>query len=410
MTKNLREAVRELKTDLFSLVNLVNEGKIKCCGNESGEIYFNDEEFKEYKNKLFAPEKKEITTGQIEERYQCIAQLVGKLAAKKIRAINPQIFQEEEKTFNQYYAHLNRVLEKLKEIYEGEKMPRLREHRPEYFPGRFSGSQRLGKLEKEIEPEYSKKVEEKEARKFYLNCIGFHEKVADEMIKDEKTASSKQLGERIDALEKMFEKEKYIVNHLFIENPELLQQAYPFQKYTTLLEALIEKIRQHYQDDLPNGFNYLVWPEKFASMDKLNELNEKIGQEVVQEAVKEDEIEWEKDIQTKYDPKINAELEQQGFNVDMVEAVILVGFGLKGKIRPFGKKYWPEEHIRKRVMRRLKGKNTAKIYDQTLSQLIKASVVLKAGGRSQGDCYSINPSFDEVPECLRNYLKIIYSK
>ena len=297
----------------------------------------------------------------------------------------------------------------------------LIDHQPPE-PEQIIGDEKQERAEREEEQraaaEIGKLVDENELLRtkieYLTELLKYSSDAAKELASKPTTVSQEELERRITRLDSIFSLSNFqngergaIVASIFHANPELLEASFSFNKYESRLGLAISALCESYPENLPEEFDYVKHPERFATLESLKVVNKKL-RGIKPEATPNDEDR----PSLEYDSSLIQRIEAEGIDFKMLDNIIWHGFRPQSKIKPFGDSFIPEKHIQKRVARRYKGgltRERSRLYKIFFNQLVQDGVIKEAPGRSQGKCYSLaSLSERSFPDYLMPYLMEVY--
>ena len=249
---------------------------------------------------------------------------------------------------------------------------------------------------------------------YLTGLLHYDEDAATELASKPTIVSPEELERRITRLKSIFSLSNFqngergaIVASLFHANPELLEASFSFHKYEGRLGLAVRALQESYPENLPEEFDYVQHPERFATLEDLKAVNKEL-RGIKPEATPNDEDQ----LSPEYDSSLIQRIEAEGIDFKMLDNIIWHGFRPQSKIKPFGDSFIPEKHIQKRVARCYRGgltRERSRLYKKFFNQLVQDGVIKVASGRSQGKCYFLaSLSERSLPEYLMPYLMKVY--
>jgi hypothetical protein len=194
-------------------------------------------------------------------------------------------------------------------------------------------------------------------------------------------------------------------------NVGILIAGFDFGAYQAKLASTLENISSEYTGEVPDFYNPLKAPQNFTDVGALENVARVLKKAIIRKErdVRRAGASPDREYYTQYTSETVKAVEDNGFNLGMVCAIVERGLNVSGR-KGFAGNTLSAEVLRRKVSGFYNGKFDGRVYENNLRGLITCGAMLERD-RSGKIAYSLAIKLpDSVPASIREVLQPFYSQ
>jgi hypothetical protein len=194
-------------------------------------------------------------------------------------------------------------------------------------------------------------------------------------------------------------------------NVGILIAGFDFGVYQAKLASTLENISSEYTGEVPDFYNPLKAPQNFTDVGALENVDRALKKAISKKGRDRSgaTASPDREYYTQYTSETAKAVEDDGFDLGMVCAIVDRGINVRGR-KGFGGKIMLAEVLKKKVSGFYNGKFDGRVYENNLRSMVTCGAMLEQ--RQAGKpTYSLATKLpDSVPASIREVLQPFYSR